>query len=80
MLEAAAEQAGVNLSDFVRSKTIEAAEMEFLERRLVTVSAQNWGKIEAWVDASPRDIPASTIFGAPTRGVDACVTTVMLAA
>jgi len=58
LLEAAAEHAGVNLSDFMRCKTVEAAETELLERRLVTIPAANWGKIEAWVDTPPREIPA----------------------
>lgn len=58
LLETAAEQARTNLSDFVRRKAIEAAEMEVLEHRLVTIPAADWEKFEAWVDAHAKDVPA----------------------
>lgn len=58
LLEAAAKLAHVELSDFVRRKAIEAAEMRLLERRLVIIPTKNWDKIEAWANASPKDIPA----------------------
>jgi len=47
LLEAAAEEAHANLSDFVRRKALEAAEMEVLDRRLVTMPAKDWEKFEA---------------------------------
>lgn len=58
LLEAAAEHSRTDLGDFIRRKAIEAAETDLLERRLVTISAENWDRIEAWADAPPRDIPA----------------------
>jgi len=58
LLEIAAEQARTNLSDFVRRKAIEAAEMDVLDHRLVTIPAADWGKFEAWVEAPAKDVPA----------------------
>jgi uncharacterized protein (DUF1778 family) len=58
LLEAAAEHARTKLSDFIRRKAIEAAEADLLERRIVTVPAEEWEKVEAWVKAPARDIPA----------------------
>jgi uncharacterized protein (DUF1778 family) len=58
LLEAAAEHARTNLSDFVRRRAIEAAETDLLDRSVVTIAAEDWEKFEAWVDAPARDIPA----------------------
>lgn len=58
MLEAAAEHARTNISDFVRRKAVEAAEMDVLDRRLVTIPASDWGKFEGWVQAPAKDVPA----------------------
>lgn len=58
ILEFAAEQACTSLSDFVRRKAMEAAEMEVLDHRLVTIPAADWEKFEAWVDAPAKDVPA----------------------
>ncbi len=58
LLEIAAEQARTNLSDFVRRKALEAAEMDVLGHRLVTIPAADWRKFEAWVDAPAKDVPA----------------------
>lgn len=58
LLEIAAEQARTNLSDFVRRKAIEAAEMDVLDHRLVSIPTADWEKFEAWVDAPAKDIPA----------------------
>ena len=57
LLEAAAAQANTNLSDFIRRKAVEAAEIEVLERRVVTIPATRWKKFEAWVSEPPRDVP-----------------------
>jgi uncharacterized protein (DUF1778 family) len=57
LLEAAAEQARTTLSDFVRRKAIEAAEMELLDQRLVTIPAAAWEKFEAWARAPAKDVP-----------------------
>jgi uncharacterized protein (DUF1778 family) len=58
LLETAAEQARTNLSDFIRRKAIEAAEQDVLERRLVTIPADDWERFERWVDAPAKDVPA----------------------
>jgi uncharacterized protein (DUF1778 family) len=57
LLEAAAEQARTNLSDFVRRKAIEAAEMELLDHRVVTIPAAAWEKFEAWASAPAKSVP-----------------------
>ena len=48
LLEAASAQAQTNVSDFVRRKALEAAEMEVLERRIITIPAKDWKRFEAW--------------------------------
>jgi uncharacterized protein (DUF1778 family) len=48
LLEAASSQARTNVSDFVRRKALEAAEMDMLERRIVTIPAKDWKRFEAW--------------------------------
>lgn len=53
ILEAAAHQANTNLSDFIRRKAVEAAEMEVLNGRVVTIPAADWEKFEEWAK-SPR--------------------------
>lgn len=58
MLEAAAQAARTNLSDFIRRKAIEAAEQDLLERQQVTIPAEDWEKFEAWVHAEPKQIAA----------------------
>lgn len=56
LLEAAAEQSRTNLSDFIRRKAVEAAEMELLHQDRVTIAAVDWKKFEAWVDSPPKKI------------------------
>lgn len=58
LLEAAAGHARTNLSDFIRRKAIEAAEADLLNRNTVTITAEDWEKFEAWVDAPAKDVPA----------------------
>jgi uncharacterized protein (DUF1778 family) len=58
LLSMAAENERSNLSDFIRRKAVEAAEMDLIERRLVTIPAADWEKFEAWVDQPAKDIPA----------------------
>jgi len=58
LLEAASEQARTSLSDFVRRKAIEAAEVEVLERSIVTIPAKHWEAFEAWVARPAQSIPA----------------------
>ena len=58
LLEAAAEQASTNLSDFVRRRALEAAETDLLNRRIVTIPAEDWARFEAWAIAPAREVPA----------------------
>ena len=58
LLEAAAAQAHTSLSDFVRRKALDAAELDVMERRIVTIPAEDWEKFEAWVEAPATEIPA----------------------
>jgi uncharacterized protein (DUF1778 family) len=43
--------------DFSRRKSVEAAEIALLDRRLVTIPAADWKKFEAWANSPPADIP-----------------------
>jgi uncharacterized protein (DUF1778 family) len=58
ILERAAEQARTSLSDFVRRKALEAAEMDVLDQRVVTIPAADWERFEAWVRAPAKSVPA----------------------
>jgi len=58
LLETAAQQAHTNLSDFIRRKAIEAAEMDILDHRVVTIPAADWDAFESWVNAPGKSIPA----------------------
>jgi uncharacterized protein (DUF1778 family) len=58
LLEAASGQARTSLSDFIRRKALEAAEMEMLERRIVTIPAKDWEAFEAWANRPARKIAA----------------------
>jgi len=58
LLEAAADHARTNLSDFIRRRALEAAEQDVFDRRLVTIPADDWGKFENWVNAPAKEIPA----------------------
>ena len=57
LLEAAAEQSRTHLSDFIRRKAVEAAEMDLLQRAVVTIPVVNWKKVEAWARKPPRRVP-----------------------
>ena len=58
LLEAASEQARTSLSDFVRRKALDAAEVDFLERRVATIPAKDWEAFEAWAERPPEKIAA----------------------
>lgn len=58
LLDTAVEQARTNLSDFIRRKTIEAAEQNVLDHRVVTIASEDWAKFEGWVNAPAKDVPA----------------------
>jgi uncharacterized protein (DUF1778 family) len=64
LLEAASSQARTNVSDFVRRKALEAAELEVLERRIVTIPAKDWERFEAWAAQPAREIAGlKELFG-----------------
>ena len=58
ILEAAAAYAHTNISDFVRRKAIEAAEIDVLNRTVVTIPAKDWEAFEAWATRPAEEIPA----------------------
>ncbi|SJZ78353.1 DUF1778 domain-containing protein [Consotaella salsifontis] len=57
LLEAAAEQARTNLSDFIRRKAVEAAELDLVHQNLVVIPAAEWEKVEAWAASPAKDVP-----------------------
>jgi uncharacterized protein (DUF1778 family) len=58
LLEDAAKIARTNLSDFVRRRAIESAELDLMEQRLVEIPAVNWVEFEQWLQAPAKEIPA----------------------
>lgn len=58
LLQAAAAQARTNISDFVRRKALEAAEIDVLDHRLVIIPATDWERFESWVQSPAKDVPA----------------------
>lgn len=58
LLQVAAAQARTNISDFVRRKALEAAEIDVLDHRLVTIPAADWEQFESWVRSPAKDVPA----------------------
>lgn len=58
LLAQAAEQGRTNLSDFIRRKALEAAEIEVLHHPLVTIPAAQWEKFEAWATEPAKDVAA----------------------
>lgn len=38
----------MQISDFVRRKALDAAEIEMMERRIVTIPARAWKRFKAW--------------------------------
>lgn len=58
ILEAAAEQSRTSLSEFVRRKALESAEIEVLNRVIVTIPAKDWDAFEAWIGRPAEAIPA----------------------
>jgi uncharacterized protein (DUF1778 family) len=57
LLESASAQARTNVSDFVRRKALDAAEVDILERRIVTIPAKDWERFEAWAAKPARKVP-----------------------
>ncbi len=57
ILEAAAEQSRTTVSEFMRRKALEAAEIDVLNRSMVTIPAKDWEKFEAWAMRPAESIP-----------------------
>jgi uncharacterized protein (DUF1778 family) len=57
LLEAASGDAHTSLSDVVRRRALEAAEVDFLERRVVTIPARDWEAFESWVERPAEELP-----------------------
>ena len=57
LLDAAAEQGHTTISDFVRRKAVEAAEIDVMERRIVTIPAEKWEEFEAWARRPAEVLP-----------------------
>jgi hypothetical protein len=51
-------QARINLSDLMRRKALEAAEIDMLERPIVTISGRDRDAFEAWANRPPQKIGA----------------------
>jgi uncharacterized protein (DUF1778 family) len=56
LLEAASSNARTNVSDFVRRKALEAAELEIMERRVIAIPSKDWDRFEAWASEPAREV------------------------
>lgn len=56
LLQAASELARTSLSDFVRRKALDAAELDVTERRIITIPAKDWKKFEAWANEPAAEV------------------------
>jgi len=56
LLEAASDLARTSLSEFVRRKALDAAEVDVLERRIVVIPAKDWKKFEDWANRPGREV------------------------
>ncbi|MEZ5537213.1 MAG: DUF1778 domain-containing protein [Thiolinea sp.] len=66
LLETAAKQAHTTLSEFVRRKAVESAELEVMEQRIVEIPIDRWEQFESWLDEPAREIPALKRLAAST--------------
>lgn len=57
LLEQAAENSKTNVSEFVRRKALEAAEMDVFQRTVVTIPADQWEAFEAFATAPAGHLP-----------------------
>jgi uncharacterized protein (DUF1778 family) len=55
LLELAAQRARTSLSDFVRRKALEAAEIDVSGQPVVVIPAEHWETFEAWAREPARD-------------------------
>lgn len=57
ILETAAKYIHTNLSDFVRRKALESAEIELMNHTIVEIPAEKWTEFESWLHAPAQEIP-----------------------
>ncbi|MCI4685077.1 DUF1778 domain-containing protein [Candidatus Rhodoblastus alkanivorans] len=57
LLEEAAAQSHTTLSEFMRRRSIEAAEAEVLNRSVITIPAKDWEAFEAWISRPAEAVP-----------------------
>ena len=55
LLEIAAHHAHTTLSEFIRRKALEAAELELMEQRIVEIPFAMWEQLEAWLDTPAKN-------------------------
>ena len=58
LLENAAESAHTSVSDFVRRRGLEAAELQLLDTRSTIIPVADWEAFERWADAPAKAVPA----------------------
>lgn len=64
LVETAARRAGTSLTEFMRRSAIDAAELEIMDRRIVTIPTRDWEKLEAWACKPPRAVQALAALAA----------------
>jgi uncharacterized protein (DUF1778 family) len=57
MLERVAKRGRTNVSDFVRRKAMEAAELELMQPADIVIPAEKWAAFEAWLAEPPAPNP-----------------------
>ena len=57
LLESAAALARTNLSEFIRRKAIEAAELEVLAQTAVRITPTDWERFEGWMRSPAKHVP-----------------------
>ncbi len=58
LLEEAAAQSHTTLSEFMRRRSVAAAEAEVLNRSNITIAAKDWEAFEAWINRPAEAVPA----------------------
>ncbi|HEY8215074.1 MAG TPA: DUF1778 domain-containing protein [Methylocystis sp.] len=58
LLEEAAAQSRTSLSEFIRRRSVEAAEAEVLNRSNIVIPAKDWEAFEAWINRPAEAVPA----------------------
>ena len=58
VLESAALQSRMSVSDYTRHKALAAVGAEVFDHRPVTIASDDWIKFESWVNEPAKDVPA----------------------